>query len=84
MAESDRKLILEIEVDGFNTQGMQACLEDVGEPDTALVDYLQDDLMKREVALGLGAFLGEDWEIVGRTGYIVGARLSEGNGDGRE
>jgi hypothetical protein len=77
-------LVLEIEVPGFNTDGIAESCESESEPDApyTVFDYLLDaDLMNCECALGIGV---PNLGVVAHSGLVVGARIKSPKGSGED
>jgi hypothetical protein len=78
---SETKLVLEIEVEGFNAEGIAEFIrgeEEAGEPPYSASDYLFDAGASPEVALGWTAPEADNQRtIVAFNGRIVGARVAE-------
>lgn len=77
---AEKRLILEIEVPGYNVEGIQ---EAAGEFDMEVFDIVENELMRTEVALSLVSLPGEkclndEFTLHAMDGHIVGARISEG------
>jgi hypothetical protein len=76
---AEGKLILEIEVIGYNVEGIQAAADDYCDGDVAFV--VTEELMRADVGLTLVSIPSEmsmnhEFEVHAMNGRIVGARIS--------
>jgi hypothetical protein len=77
MSDKER-LVLEIEVPGFNVDGAQEMADELCEGD--VLTLLTEHWMRRDVVLALVSLPGEkeiesDFELHGMEGRIIGARI---------
>jgi hypothetical protein len=72
------RLVLEIEVVGFNADGIQEAADEYDE--TTVLDIVTTELMRENVGLTFVSIPGEkemtdDFEVHAMNGHIVGARI---------